>query len=223
MTPTTNRNTVVLAFDIERSGATAKYDTIAIGGSVLDWTFKELESLSLLGYIPKETVFEPRCWEEFWVKRQDALDALIYKGDKKKKAREKEMIREFQAFRRKWETKTRKGHCELELVTDNNVYDGGFINNMLFEHTDSLPIPYSSDGQYSPFWETHSQQRGLLMAVDPSFKQNWGLSERILELYDVPVAMKKAHDHNPANDAYTIAFDQQVLLHIRDGQIKRRE
>lgn len=40
-----------LAFDIERSGATDQYDTIAIGASVLNENFIELDSLLLLGYV----------------------------------------------------------------------------------------------------------------------------------------------------------------------------
>lgn len=42
------------------------------------------------------------------------------------------------------------------------------------------------------------------------------------KLFDVP-ELQKAHDHNPANDAYTIAFDQQVLLAIRERRIVERD
>lgn len=223
---TKKKNEIVLAFDIERSGPRLEHDTIAIGASVLDWTFKELDRLCLLGYFPEpdslgvKTVFYPQTWEEFWSKHQDVLEALIYTGPKTKKEREKEMIQEVQAFRKKWELKAEENNLKLEVCTDNNVFDGGFINCLLFEHTRQLPLPYNTLGEYKPFWETHSEQRGLLMAVDPEFKQDWGYSQRIMELYDVPARMEKLHDHNPANDAYTIAFDQQVLLHIRDGKIK---
>ena len=94
---------------------------------------------------------------------------------------------------------------------------------MIHEHLVNVkPIPYTaSTGEYSSFGETHSAQRGLLMYVD-QYTKEWGFSDRINELFDVP-EQQKAHDHNPANDAYTIAFDQQVLFAIQDGVIDLRD
>ena len=100
------------------------------------------------------------------------------------------------------------------------MFDGGFINQMLFEHTDYLPIPFSvRSGKWGNFWETHSEQRGLLMAVNPDFPKDSGFGTRINKLYDVPKSTVKA-DHTPANDAFNIARDQQVLLGIRNGKFK---
>lgn len=221
--------TLVLAFDIERSGGRSEHDTIAIGASVVDQDLKELDSLFLPGYFkadhPTPSIFEQRCWEEFWSKNTEILDTLKYEGSLDKYSRSLEMIQEFQAFRARWETLAKDKGYKLELVSDNNVYDGGFINEMINNFlTRELPIPYSASNpqKYKSFWETHSEQRGLLMAVDPSFKEDFGLSKRIGELYELP-EMTKSHDHNPANDAYTIAYDQQVLLGIRDGRIKLKE
>jgi len=213
---------IALAFDIERSGGTDKHDTIAIGASVVDQNFNQLDSLFLPGYIPNETIFEQRTWDEFWSKHTDILNNLIYTGSKNKKEREFEMISSFQKFRNKWEKYCSDNEFTLELTSDNNIFDGGFINQLIFNHLpNELPIPYNTQQKYKPFWETHSEQRGLLMAVDPSFKNNWGYSKRINELFNVP-KMLLEHDHNPANDAYTIAFEHQVLLGIRDGRIKRK-
>jgi len=221
-------NTLVLAFDIERSGGRAEHETIGIGASVVDSDFKELEYIFLPGYFPKThltpTVFEQRCWNEFWSKQGETLNILEYKGPLGKTERQREMIEHFQQFRANWEKYAVENKCTLELVADNNVYDGGFLNELICQHTSGLPIPYTASRpqKYKSFWETHSEQRGLLMGVDPSFKNNWGLGKRINELYDVP-EMRKNHDHNPANDAYTIAFEQQVLLGIRDGRIQLRD
>lgn len=218
----TSQKTLTLAFDIERSGGTDKYDTIGIGASVVDNRFAELDNLFLPGYIPGETVFETRCWEEFWSKNRDILSKLEYTGPKNKKGRELEMIQEFQDFRRRWEDYAVENECKLETVSDNNVFDGGFINQLIFDNLpDTMPLPYDSKGKYKPYWETHSVQRGLLMAVDPEFKNDWGFTERIMELYKVP-KMRRNHDHLPNNDAYTIAFENQIILGIRDGYIKRK-
>jgi hypothetical protein len=212
---------LVLAFDIERSGATNKYDTIAIGASVVDGDLNELDTLFLPAYYPDDTTFEKRCWDEFWSKNKDKLELLKYNGSLDYFERQEEMIEEFQAFRRKWETYAAENNMKLELVADNNVYDGGFINQLIEAYTNDLPIPYTaSTKKYSAFWETHSEQRGLLFAIDPTYNKSWGFSNRIAELYNLPKPVK-AHDHNPANDAYSIAYDQQVLLGIRNGKFTR--
>lgn len=220
-------DSLVLAFDIERSGATPNYDTIGIGASVVNSKFVEFESLFLPGLFSETrkepTIFEERCWDEFWIKEFDKLKELTYTGDLSKKERQKEMIVEFQAFRKKWEKYANENGLEFHLACDNKVYDGGFINDMIFEHLpNTLPIPYSANtSKYNCFLETHNEQRGLLFAADPSYKKNWGFSQRIVELYDVPEPTRK-HDHNPAHDACNIAFEQQVLFAIRDNRIKLR-
>ena len=168
-----------LAFDIERSGGLGKHETIGIGASVVDENFNELERLFLPGYFAKTssepTVFEQRCWDEFWCKYENQLNELIYPGSLTKHERQHEMITEFQAFRAKWETKANNANVDFYLVSDNSVYDGGFINEMIFEHLpDQMPIPYSASKQeYEAFCDTHSQQKGLLMSIDPSFQSNW--------------------------------------------------
>lgn len=211
----------VLAFDIERSGALDIHHTIGIGASVVDENLVELDSLFLPGHVEGKTVFEKRCYDEFWSKHLDKLKILEYTGPLSFEERQIEMTQQFQAFRAKWENEATKSGVKFELVADNNVYDGGFINQLIFKHTNNLPIPYNTCGEYNAFWETHSEQRGFLFAVDPDFNKNWGFTNRIAELYDVP-PMLREHDHNPANDAYSIAFDQQVLHQIRAGRIKRR-
>ena len=301
----TTNGRIVLAFDIERSGATNEYDTIAIGASVVNQDFEELDSLFLPGYFSKKiivagpkcyplqqaveqasqeaeeqasqeaveqasqeaveqasqeaeaqvpleavvspiiclppdnivspiiclrphdlvesTTFEPRCWDEFWSNNLDILSILKYHGPLTKSQRQKEMITQFQEFRANWETWAKENNYEYLLVSDNSVFDGGFVNQMIHEHLPGAkPIPYSaSTGEYSSFGETHSAQRGLLMYVD-QYTKEWGFSERINELFNVP-EQNKPHDHNPANDAYTIAFDQQVLFAIQDGKIDLRD
>ena len=215
---------IVLAFDIEKAGASDKQPIIGIGASVVktlypkgegEIVFAELDRLFLPGYFPGVTLFEPRCWETFWSKNLEQLEQLEYKGDLTPMAREREMIHEFQAFRKKW--------SHAELVTDNNVFDGGFINDLIFRHTPNMPLPYTTEGEYSSFFETFSQQRGLLMAVDPEYvkKSNWGYSDRIKKLYNVP-EIDVVHDHNPANDAFTIACDQLILYGIMNGNIVRQ-
>jgi hypothetical protein len=214
---------ITLAFDIERSGATAFYDTIAIGASVVDENFHQLDSLLLNGYVPEATRFEPRCMNEFWSKNMDILNSLKYTGNLSYPERQAEMIKEFQHFRAKWEILCQENDNELYLVSDNNVYDGGFINDMIFKYLPGvLPIPYTASTQsYESFWETDSIAKGIVNLVDPTYNKSWGFTDRLKSLYELP-ENKIPHDHNPANDAYCIAYDFQSCNAITSGKIKRK-
>lgn len=211
--------TVVLGFDIERAGPTDAQNTIAIGASVVDENLTQLDSMEECGYFEGVTQFEEECGK-FWRSNKKALDQLKYTGPSNQYQREAEMVCLFLEFRLKWEKLAEEKGFKLELVSDNNVFDGGFINQMMFEHTDYLPIPFTvKDKKWGTFWETHSEQRGLLMAVNPDFPKDGGFGTRINKLYDIPHSTVKA-DHTPANDAFNIARDQQVLLGIRSGKFK---
>lgn len=213
----------VLAFDIERSGGRSQDKTMAIGASVMDENLRELEHFLVCNYRPNVTQFEPRCWDEFWSKQSAVLAELEYKGALSEQMQEVSMIEQFQHFRAKWETRAKLAGTKLMLVSDNNVYDGGFINELIQKHTSDLPIPYSASHpqRYGAFFETHSMQKGFLASVDRTFDKNWGFSKRLEELYHLPTRTVQ-HTHLPHEDAYTIAWEYQVMEKIRLGQISRR-
>lgn len=208
---------IALAFDIERSGSTNKYDTIAIGSSVVDETGKQLDSFSWFGYISGETKFEQRCWDEFWVNHQEILKSLEYNGSLQKEANESLGITTFQKFRAKWEQKCREDETEFILVSDNTIFDGGFINDLIGKYmSGTLPIPYSAGTQkYSKIINVGDIARGMIYAFDPKFalKNEWGFMEQLKKIHSsYKLANRKEnieHDHNPANDAYNIACDYQ--------------
>lgn len=215
---------ITLAFDIERSGAFHTNDTVAIGASVVDSDFNELGSLFVPMYHRNNTVFEQRCLDEYWSKNQELLDLFEYKGNLSKKDQYRDAITIFHNFRSHWEKYAKDNGKTFVLVSDNNVYDGGYINNLMFDHlAEDPPIPYSAlTKKYEIFWETHSMQRGLLIVVDPEFDGSWGLSDRIAKLFDVPETDHVRIEHHPTSDAFTIAYDYQVLMGIRCGSIQRR-
>jgi hypothetical protein len=221
--------TVVLAFDIERTGAKPENETIGIGLSVVDENFKQLDSLLLKGYIsrpiPEEGApegFELRSWVEFWQPRQEVLKTLTVDFDVKEIV-QKTMIIRFQEFRKKWEYRAEDEGFNLEICSDNPVYDCWFINELICRYLPEYhPLPYKARSiTYQPIWDTDSMLRGVLAATDPEFKSGWGLSDRIRELYDVKTE-DIGYDHLPHHDAYNIACDAQIILGIREGRIKKK-
>lgn len=205
-------DTIVLAFDIETSGSNNKYDVIAIGASVLNDKYEELDSLFLPGYSLKETKFEPKCWN-FWKENLEVLKTLIYDGDLSYQERQKDMIEKFQEFRLKWEKYCKENKCKLQLVSDNNVFDGGLLNDMITEYLPKhSPIPFTiRKGKYGSFYETSSMKHSLMMVTGTDTRKKY------FELIDKCIkhpGRKYEHDHNPAHDAYGIAYDYMLYCDL---------
>jgi len=209
---------LVVAFDIERSGSTFDYDTLAIGAVCMNENFEELDRYYCNCYFPDQTVFEPRCVKEFWSKHPETLANLTYIGKLSKVEREAEMIQGFHAFRQKWEKYAVANSYQYYLVSDNNVYDGAFINHLMVKHMPGvLPLPYTASTQsYETFFETHSMTKGLLLAH--GVMADWGVTNQLALIYSMPTRTI-FHDHNPVNDAHSIAFDMHCLLQIGSGKI----
>lgn len=199
-----------LAFDLERSGVQPQHTTIAIGASVVNSNREQLDHYLAVNYRVGKTVFEERCMREFWSKHTNILEQLAYTGPLTPEAQECAMITEFQHFRRRWEAKARETGETLVLVSDNNVFDGAYINQLIAKHTVDLPLPFSASypQTYQPFWETHSLLKGCLLCLNEQ-DQDWGLTERVqcLVRQDNTAAETITHDHLPHHDAYTIACD----------------
>lgn len=196
---------LVLAFDIETSGPNTNYDVIAIGASVIDSDFKELDSLFLPGYSKKETKFEINCGM-FWKENSKVLDTLVYDGELTYQERQKDIIKKFQEFRLKWEIYAKKHKYQLKLVSDNNVFDGGLLNAMITKHLpDQLPIPFTvRSKKYRGLYETTSMRHALMRILQLNTKKEFF---EYLEKNVKHPGKKYEHDHNPAHDAYGIAYD----------------
>lgn len=192
---------IVLAFDIETSGP--HHDLLGIGASVVDNKYNEIDSIFLPCYIENETNFDKKCYDEFWSKNLNILEKLKVSGSRE--SVEKKIIKNFQEFRFKYN--------DAELVSDNPVFDGGFMNRLIAKYyPNDYVLPYDKNGNYRHLFDVHSQQRGLLFSLDPKFALDniFGYTKKIRELLNVNI--ERDHDHNPVNDAYNIACDQQILF-----------
>ena len=119
------------------------------------------------------------------------------------------MINEFQNFRKKWENKAKSENFKLDFVSNNNSFVGGFINDMIFEHIEDYPLP--SNGYM--FYDITSEQRGLLMIVDPEFLNKFNnFGKRIRKLFDVPDQIIN-----------NCASDHQILLSIQSKKFILKE
>ena len=244
-----NEEIIALGVDVEASGMRwlDEGHILAIGARVVNSKLETLDKLFIPMYVPLETVEatfkDKRTYNEYWV-GQDQLHRLEeFKAEISPRMKElskkvpkcdvpgieERAIIKFQAFRAKWETKCRENGWELKLVSDNPVFDGAFINFLIQQYIhEKYPIPYSSsdfqtkDGLqqvYMSFDDTGSMKKGVLAVV---CSDTGSTSKKLEDYFDLPTGEDVQHDHNPVNDAYTIARDAQYIYGISKGIYKRK-
>lgn len=224
--------TVVLAFDIERTGACRWNETIAIGASVVNEKFEQIDQFLYCAYDDQaEKSWEERCWKEFGEKNKDVIESIKANTSTSLSpdGLRVDMIDKFVEFVAKWEKKAKEEGFRLERVTDNSPFDVHFLNDLIHKWDPARkPFPYtmSSPQEYSTLIETHSLTKGLLMmygffsAKGPEFvDKDWGMWPAVQELWDVGKP-DITHDHMPNHDAYTIAWEFQKLAAIAKGEIR---
>jgi hypothetical protein len=240
---------LTLAYDIERTGAPDGCRVIAIGASVIDETFTERDTFLAACFKPNEALFEWRCVHEFWLGTQlqelaqrrsnaeiaagtNASDtpmhileklAALSPGNTQDEA-ERIAIDGFVAFCIKWETKAREENATLMRCSDNAPFDTTWINKLLAKYRpDILPLPYEfSTGKYARHYDVHQMQLGFLGRQNAELiTKYWGCGNAIEALWEVPPKTKQ-HTHMPDEDAYTIAFDLQVVVAAARGTLAER-
>lgn len=221
---------LILAFDIERSGGRSEHNTIALGAVIIDETYRKLDTFLFKGYVKGSVNFEDKCWDEFWSKHTNILEGLSaeekYNDMSECEAR---MIESFQKFRSGWETTAKQFNATLTLVSDNVIFDGGYVNEMINKYTADLPIPYSAarlskgNQKYAGIVDVGDIERGMLMVLDPNNKLPGRKPARLESLYNfskTPIDSTIHHDHTPDNDAYTIACRFRKCQDIQQGLVK---
>ncbi|MHA1681006.1 MAG: hypothetical protein ACTSUE_08355 [Promethearchaeota archaeon] len=212
--------------------------------------------------VEEHTVFEGRCWDEFWSNHPKQLKELEYKGFLSRRDMENEAIEQLFHFRGYWELYANNEGCDFILVSDNVSFDIGMIDQLMKQYK---PITYPSIYRASGGTNkkrpnsnnvynggvpcTHSMQKGLLAVIDPMWYLSkdkgtqpkwvaWLVSQRELNdkckpnirsktariryLYDIPKPDTE-HDHNPVNDAFTIAHEYWAILLISNGHYTLNE
>lgn len=230
MTAPAKDNLIVLAVDIERTGATARELTFAIGASVVDANYAEVDSLLLAIWPENQVVWEERCWVQFWSKNQPILEKLKkvaaeqQKENKRFGRRELEagMIRDLVAFIAKHQAAAAKKGQQLLVVADTCAFDFHWINSLIDNYLQGQykPLPYRFDNaDFSHVVNVSDERRGLLRGLDNDAVNAGQCWKVILDKHGVQLpeaflqaAECKQHDHLPDNDAYTIAIKGQLQM-----------
>ncbi len=187
----------LLAIDIETSGSSFKQNgVVSLGASLQDQNSNELDSFQMNLNLPEGHVYEMRCVKEFWSENKKAYDFVQQNTVAPKEAMDK-----FCAFLTKAETR----FPELIVISDNPSFDMAWLNLYLDEYTDRSPLNYTENMTYRIIWDTYSMLK-VLLCERGDFESSWELPEKL------GFKSQWTPDHNPLNDARTIAdyFNQTV-------------
>jgi hypothetical protein len=177
--------TAYVAHDIEKTGSfLIQNPVISVGFYIGDENGNELEKKRFNMEVNwPETDdykdFEPRCWNEFWLKQDKSIidDCKIDAKD------QKTSWNELKIFIDSLEEK----YTKIKFLTDNASFDTASIDYNLEKYTDRVPMRYSTNGKY----------RGVISADDmldmlPEDRFNEAMTN---------IKNNAKHDHNPVNDA----------------------
>ncbi|OJW47189.1 MAG: hypothetical protein BGO67_03685 [Alphaproteobacteria bacterium 41-28] len=187
----------VLAIDIETSGSSFKQNGIvSIGASLQDHNSNELDSFQINLVLPEGRSYEERCVKEFWSENKK-----IHNFVQQNAVAPKEAMDKFCAFLTEVETR----FSDLIVISDNPSFDIAWLNFYLDEYTDRLPLNYAENMTYRIIWDIYSMLK-VLLCERGDFESSWELPEKL------GLKSKWPADHNPLNDARTIAdyFNQIV-------------
>lgn len=205
----------VLSFKLERSGRRDTENTIGVCACVMDDDLNVVDKLTLCGYFRGSTTFEDRYYETYWRDRQELLELLVYEGEDSVYEREANMVMEFLRFLLKWETKASAEKLNLSVVPC-DVLDMVFLDQMIFEHTEMLPLPNPLNNYKVKHLDLLNQQRGLLYAVYPECDTNVNsLSDVVNFIYNVKTVEGGAND--ALSGVISTATDQHTLFKIRSS------
>ncbi len=200
----------------------------------------------------RSTDFDQRCKSEFWhmgdnqpdteeeheeaSKKRKILDVLKRPGYKvsatsdetrmKENEGEHAMIYSLMVWRACMETLAKERKVTLMYCFDTIGFDCYWINYLINKYLplSAKPMPYKAvDGRWGTSWETSSMMFGLIAQVDPDWvlEHQHGYGKKLAKHWVIP-EFEVEHDHNPAHDAATIAFDFMVCRAIVRGEIPLR-
>jgi hypothetical protein len=184
----------VLAVDIEASGSSKKrHGIVSIGASAQDRYSNEVASFQINLSLPSEKEYEEKCIKNFWQKNPEA-----YKFVQTNMVEPKIAIEKFTDFLGQVERNYNQ-NGQLRIVSDNPRFDVAWLNHYIDEYTDRHTLDHNMFGDYRFVWDINSMMKVLLSITRRNINADWGLADRL------GFKSRWIADHNPLNDARTIA------------------
>jgi hypothetical protein len=197
MTDIPNKIKLVLSVDIETSGCNVvEHGILAIGYCVGDLDGNVLFKDRINMMLDDGCYFEERCVKEFWSKYPDVLKTIQTDAVGPHVG-----IRAFVDFVYDLEEQ-----YDLIIISDNPVFDIGFLNYYMAKYLKVRPLSYTSTGSYRPIFDTDCYTRGVLRS---NYDDLWTYDSNVIKALGIELQPNILHNHLPENDAEYVYF-----LHI---------
>jgi hypothetical protein len=228
-TPNTSGIKYFLGFDVEGSGQCMKTNFMPrFGLALVEIATGQLVERygSFVKPPTPEHGWELRCLEEFWLKKLDATATPKQIEDARQiKLKYEEIIANLPSAPTpdeaglafvEWINKlvAKYGKTTIMLASDTAGYDYAWLSSILPAGTSLLYL----FGEYRPTFAV-SNFYGGVAGLTPT-KSLWGLFNACVSKLGIekPACANIEHDHNPMNDAATIAYEAAAIVRFLDSQ-----
>lgn len=210
-------NMKIMAFDIESTGyhdMVSRPVIIGIGGVLMDSELNVVDKIFLPALTP-DVKFEPGCWSSFWSKHTEQLEVMRIEG------KYDNVIREVARKLYDWINECDHAHHgAIRIVSDNPSFDIHHLSDLVVRYVDSgAPFTHIL-GRYKSVYDTNSILHTVSMSGEYGADEDLVVAE-MEKQYDIP-ASSVVHDHNPVNDAITIARSYWIVWSVYSKKYNRR-
>lgn len=148
--------------------------------------------------------FEKRCYQDFWSKNLELLEKIQRDYDNIVSDDDASLASRVNSILQKIEEASSES---LTIVSDTMAYDTVFVSGLLITHG-YKPLYYSRGGRYRWIYHTSSYFLGIwggnIAGMD---RDDWrDYDDWLKNVVGVMDGCPTDHDHNPENDAITIAW-----------------
>ena len=148
-----NKQTLLCAIDIETSGPNIiKNGILSIGICAGTITGEIIVHRRIDVKLHRSKSFDTNTWDDFWCKNKKILE-IIQEHPLEECAAIIEFINIIDIL---------EDDYKVIIISDNPVFDLGFINYYLAYYINRLPLQYDKYGSFRPVYDTDSYSRGVL-------------------------------------------------------------
>jgi hypothetical protein len=147
------KQTLLCAIDIETSGPNIiKNGILSIGICAGTITGEIVVHKRIDVKLHRSKSFDTKTWDDFWCKNKKILE-IIQEHPLEECAAIIEFINIIDIL---------EDDYKVIIISDNPVFDFGFINYYLAFYINRLPLHYDKNGSFRPVYDTDSYSRGVL-------------------------------------------------------------
>ena len=196
-----NKQPILCAIDIETSGPNIiKNGILSIGICAGTVTGNIIVRRRIDVKLHRSKSFDTNTWDNFWCKNKKILE-IIQEHPLEESAAVIEFINVIDDL---------EDNYKVIIISDNPVFDIGFLNYYLAFYINRLPLQYDKEGVFRPIYDTDSYTRGVLRK---NYNNIYTDDKEIIKKLNIELPqLDSSKKHLPEYDAEYIYHLHRMIL-----------